>query len=193
MQPRRLGGKGGGLEGCPYLQPLLGLQGKNIGQANSPGSAGFPFEGRVTLLPASPGFDSGKIRRANTPWWWRGQGSTTPSRGGCGPIPAPSASPGGGGTELLAPGTGALSWQRKCEFSPAPREITHLTPPCASPGAAPAAPRLRSHRAAPGPAPSGNVTIPLAGPGYSRARTARPWPLSRLRCATPRGCGDRAN
>lgn len=39
------------------------------------------------------------------------------------------------------------------------REITHLTPPCSSPGSAPA--RLQSHRpspAQPSPGPSGNVT-----------------------------------
>lgn len=40
---------------------------------------GCSFEGRVTLLLPSPGFDRGKIRRVNMPWWGRGQGSTTPS------------------------------------------------------------------------------------------------------------------
>lgn len=51
------------------IQPLLRLQGKNIGHANTPGNAtlgGFPFERRVTLLLLTLGVDSGVISRVNT-------------------------------------------------------------------------------------------------------------------------------
>ena len=53
-------------------QPLLGLQGKNIGHANTLGNVprgGFSFEGRVTLLLLKLGFDSGQISRVNTLRW----------------------------------------------------------------------------------------------------------------------------
>lgn len=48
------------------IQPLLGLQGKNVGHTNSPGNVllgGFSFEGRVTPLRLE--VDSGEIRRVN--------------------------------------------------------------------------------------------------------------------------------
>lgn len=54
------------------VQPLLGLQGKNIGHANTPGNAllgGFSFEGRVTPLLLKLGVDSGEISRVNMSRW----------------------------------------------------------------------------------------------------------------------------